>query len=322
MTPLVVGSLLCLAASAATALAPTVEVLVAARFAQGVTGAAGMVIGRAIISDLAVGAAAARAFSLMMLVGGIAPVVAPVLGSVLVGPLGWRGVLWVVFAIVAAMFVGVVAVVRETHTAERRAKVRADRAGSPSALRALGSRVYLGNALAFAFAFATMMAYISASPFVYQVMMGFSEVQYGIAFGVNALGLAAVSAVSARLAGSRSIRGLAGTGLGVCLGAVVTIVVVVAVGAPAWLLAVPLWVAVASLGLVFGNATALALGGVAGVAGSASAVLGALQFGLGALVSPVVGIGGEHTAVPLAAVMFVAISVACASFLLGRERRS
>jgi DHA1 family bicyclomycin/chloramphenicol resistance-like MFS transporter len=320
MTPLVVGSLLCLAASAATALAPTVEALVAARFAQGITGAAGMVIGRAIISDLAVGAAAARAFSLMMLVGGIAPVVAPVLGSVLVDPLGWRGVLWVVFAIVAAMFVGVVAVVRETHTAERRAKVRADRVGSPSALRALGSRVYLGNALAFAFAFATMMAYISASPFVYQVMIGFSEVQYGIAFGTNAIGLAAVSAVSARLVATRPVRKLAGTGLALCLAAVMVIVVIVVSGAPVWLLVFPLWVAVASLGLVFGNATALALSGVAGVAGSASAVLGALQFGLGALVSPLVGIGGEHTAAPLAAVMLVAVSIACVAFLFGRER--
>jgi len=320
MTPLVVGSLLCLAASAATALAPTVEALVAARFAQGITGAAGMVIGRAIISDLAVGAAAARAFSLMMLVGGIAPVVAPVLGSVLVDPLGWRGVLWVVFAIVAAMFVGVVAVVRETHTAERRAKMRADRVGSPSALRALGSRVYLGNALAFAFAFATMMAYISASPFVYQVMIGFSEVQYGIAFGANAIGLAAVSAVSARLVATRPVRKLAGTGLALCLAAVMVIVVIVVSGAPVWLLVFPLWVAVASLGLVFGNATALALSGVAGVAGSASAVLGALQFGLGALVSPLVGIGGEHTAAPLAAVMLVAVSIACVAFLFGRER--
>ncbi|MCV7422496.1 multidrug effflux MFS transporter [Mycobacterium yunnanensis] len=320
LRPLVVGSALCLIASAVTALAPTVEVLIAARFAQGVTGAAGMVIGRAIISDLAVGAAAARAFSLMMLVGGIAPVVAPVLGSVLVGPVGWRGVLWVVFGIVAAMFVGVVAVVRETHTGTRRAAARSARAGSPSVLRALGSRVYLGNAVAFAFAFATMMAYISASPFVYQVMMGFNEVQYGIAFGVNALGLAGFSAISARLAGRRSVRGLAGTGFALCLTAVVVIVVVVAVGAPAWLLALPLWVAVASLGLVFGNATALALAGVAGVAGSASAVLGALQFGVGAVVSPLVGIGGEHTAVPLAVVMLVTITVACGSFLLGRER--
>ena len=321
MTPLVIGSLLCLAASAATALAPTVELLVAARFAQGITGAAGMVIGRAIISDLAVGAAAARAYSLMMLVGGIAPVVAPVLGSLLVGPLGWRGVLWVVFGIVAAMFIGVIAVVRETHTREHRAVARAARPASSSPLRALASRVYVGNALAFAFAFATMMAYISASPFVYQVMMGFSEVQYGIAFGVNALGLAAMSAVSAKLAGSRSIRAMAGTGLGVCLAACVTIVVIVASGAPAWLMAVPLWLAVSSLGLVFGNATALALGAVTGVAGAASAALGALQFGLGALVSPLVGIGGEHTAAPLAAVMFAAIAIAGAAFLLGRERR-
>ncbi|WP_365998470.1 multidrug effflux MFS transporter [Mycolicibacterium sp.] len=322
MTPLIVGSLLCLAASAATALAPTVEILIAARFAQGITGAAGMVIGRAIISDLAVGAAAARAYSLMMLVGGVAPVVAPVLGSVLVAPLGWRGVLWVVFGIVAAMFIGVVVVVRETHTRERRAVARADRDDSPSPLRALASRVYVGNALAFACAFATMMAYISASPFVYQVMMGFSEVQYGIAFGINALGLAAMSAVSAKLAATRSIRALAGTGLALCLAATVAIVVVVATAAPSWLLALPLWVAVSSLGLVFGNTTALALGAVTRAAGSASAVLGALQFGLGALVSPLVGVGGEHTAAPLAAVMLAAITLACVSFgWAARERR-
>jgi MFS family permease len=231
-----------------------------------------MVIGRAIISDLAVGAAAARAFSLMMIVGGVAPVVAPVLGSVLVGPLGWRGVMWVVFGIVAAMFVGVVTVVRETHTRDRRASARFDRDRSPTVLRALASRVYIGNALAFAFAFATMMAYISASPFIYQVMIGFSEVQYGIAFAVNALGLAAMSAVSARLAATRSIRVLAGTGLALCLAATVTIVVVVASGAPSWFLAVPLWVAVSSLGLVFGNATALALSAVTRAAGSASAI--------------------------------------------------
>jgi DHA1 family bicyclomycin/chloramphenicol resistance-like MFS transporter len=98
----------------------------------------------------------------------------------------------------------------------------------------------------------------------------------------------------------------------------VTIVVVVASGAPSWFLAVPLWVAVSSLGLVFGNATALALSAVTRAAGSASAVLGALQFGLGALVSPLVGIGGEHTAVPLAAVMFAASAIAWVSFLLGR----
>lgn len=320
LAPLLVGSLLCLAASAAAALAPSVEFLIAARFAQGLTGAAGMVIGRAIISDLAVGAAAARAFSLMMLVGGLAPVVAPVLGSLLVTPLGWRGVLWVVFGLVTAMFVGVVAVVRETHTSERRAKALADFDESPAALRALVSRGYIGNALAFAFAFATMMAYISASPFVYQVMMGFTQVQYGIAFGVNALGLAAMGALSARLATTRPVRATAGTGLALSLTATVGIGGIVATGAPAWWMVVPLWVAVASLGLVFGNTTALALSGATRAAGSASAVLGALQFALGALVSPLVGMGGEHTAVPLAIVMFAAITVACLAFVWSAPR--
>ncbi len=320
MAPLLVGTLLCLVASAVTALAPTVEILIAGRFAQGVTGAAGMVLGRAIISDLAVGAAAARAFSLMMLVGGVAPVVAPVLGSVLITSLGWRGVLWVVFGLVAAMFLGVVAVVRETHTAERRAQARAHRGGSGSPLRALASRTYLGNAFAFALAFATMMAYISASPFVYQVMMSFTRVQYGIAFGINAVGLAAMGAVAARLSATRSIRAMAATGLGLCLAATATIGVLIVCAAPAWTIAIPLFCSVASLGLVFGNTTALALGAAKRAAGSASAVLGALQFGLGALVSPLVGIGGQHTAAPLATVMLVTITGACIAFLLGRDR--
>jgi DHA1 family bicyclomycin/chloramphenicol resistance-like MFS transporter len=321
LAPLLAGSVLCLVASAATALAPTVELLVAARFAQGVTGAAGMVVGRAIISDLAVGAAAARAYSLMMIVGGVAPVVAPVLGSMLVTPLGWRGVLWVVFGLVAVMFVGVVAVVRETHTAARRERVRAERRKAASPLRALASRAFLGNAFAFALAFATMMAYISASPFLYQVMMGFTQLQYGIAFGINALGLTAMSAVSARLAATRSVRVMAGTGLALSFAAATAIAVVVAAGAPPWIMAIPLFVAVASLGLVFGNATALALGAAKGASGSASAVLGALQFGLGALVSPLVGIGGQHTAAPVAVVMCASITVACAAFVMaGRYR--
>ena len=89
--PLVIGAAVCVLASLAAVLAPSIEVLVAARFAQGLTGAAGMVIGRAIISDLATGRAAARAFSLMMIVAGVAPIVAPLAGGFLVEPLGWRG---------------------------------------------------------------------------------------------------------------------------------------------------------------------------------------------------------------------------------------
>jgi DHA1 family bicyclomycin/chloramphenicol resistance-like MFS transporter len=316
--PLAIGAAICIIASMAAAMAPTVDVLIAARFLQGLSGAAGMVIGRAIISDLAVGKAAARAFSVMMLVGGVAPVIAPFVGSLLVGPLGWRGVLWVVLGLAVLMFVSVVAVVRETHTHDRRAAARLekDRAGSP--LRGLVSRGYVGNTLAFAFAFAVMMAYISASPFVYQVMLGLNAVQYGVLFGVNALGLVVVSGLSARLAATHAPRKLLGIGLTLMLAATIALIIVVVSSAPLWLIPIPIFIAVASLGLVLGNATALALGAVPRAAGSGSAVLGALQFGLAALVSPLVSVGGERTALPLAIVMLAVAAIAMVAFLISR----
>ena len=329
--PLVVGAVLCVAASVVAALAPNVTVLVAARLVQGLTGAAGMVVGRAIISDLATGKAAARAFSVMMMVGGIAPILAPFVGSLLVGAVGWRGILWVVAALAAVMLASVLVVVRETLPAARRSGGRAaastatasaasDARAAGSPVRALLSRAYLGHTLAFGFAFAVMMAYISASPFVYQVMIGMSAVTYGIVFGATALGLLVVSAVSSRLAATRPARRLLGVGLGLVLAGALALVVLVLTGAPAALLPVPIFVAVASLGLVLGNATALALAAVPRAAGTGSAVLGALQFALAALVSPLVGLGGERTAVPLAVVMVAAAVVALGAFLLARPR--
>ncbi|MFP3713480.1 multidrug effflux MFS transporter [Puerhibacterium sp. TATVAM-FAB25] len=330
--PLVVGAVLCVAASVVAALAPNVAVLVAARLVQGLTGAAGMVVGRAIISDLATGRAAARAFSVMMMVGGIAPILAPFVGSLLVDPVGWRGILWVVAALAAVMLVSVLVVVRETLPAARpgagRAPVptatpattEAAEAGDGAPVRALASRAYLGHTLAFGFAFAVMMAYISASPFVYQVMIGMSAMTYGLVFGATALGLLVVSAVSARLVATRPARRLLGVGLGLVLAGSLTLAVLVLTGAPVWSLPVPIFVAVASLGLVLGNATALALAAVPRAAGTGSAVLGALQFALAALVSPLVGLDGEHTAVPLAVVMVAAAVVAVGAFLLARPR--
>ncbi|AQA06391.1 Bcr/CflA family drug resistance efflux transporter [Mycobacterium sp. MS1601] len=314
--PLLVGTVLCVVASVVAATAPDIAVLIAARFAQGFTGAAGMVIGRAIVSDLASGKAAARAFSLMMIVGGVAPVIAPFAGSLLVGPVGWRGILWVVCAVVVLMFIVTVAVIRESHPQERRHQLRTGN----RAKRSLLSRTFTGNTLAFAFGFSVMMAYISASPFVYQSMIGMTPVQYGATFGVNALGISVMSAISARLAHRVPVRTLLGTGLGVTLAAAVTVLVLVLTGAPAWTLTAPIFVAVASQGLILGNATALALASVPHQAGTGSAVLGALQFGIGALVSPLVGLGGEHTALPLALVMCACSVVAVAGFALARPR--
>lgn len=318
--PLLTGTALCIAASAVAALAPNIDVLVAARFAQGFTGAAGMVIGRAIVSDLASGKAAARAFSLMMIVGGVAPVIAPFVGSLLVDHVGWRGILWVVCGVVLLMFVTTVAVIRESHPRPRREALRAASAGT-GAWRALLTRTYVGNTVAFAFGFAVMMAYISASPFVFQTLIGMTPVQYGMTFGVNALGITVMSAVSARLSQRVAVRSLLGTGLLAAFTAAVVLLGLVVVDAPAWTLTIPIFVAVASQGLILGSATALALAAVPNNAGTGSAALGSLQFGIGALVSPLVGLGGEQTAAPLALVMLACAVVALTGFFSpGRAR--
>lgn len=318
--PLVFGAALCVVASVVAVFAPNVGVLIAARLFQGLGGAAGMVIGRAVISDLATGKSAARAFSLMMLVGGVAPVVAPLLGGLLTGPLGWRGLLGIVLGLSVAMFVSVLVVVRETHLRTRRDALRAERAASGSPLRALRSRAFLGYTMVFAFGFAVMMAYISASPFVYQNMLGLDTVGYGLLFGLNALALMAVSVLSSKLTATRSVESVLTLGLALVTASTIAFAILVFSGAPALWLAVPLLTAIGSLGLVFGNATALALGAVPQVAGSASAVLGALQFGLAALVSPLVGVGGEDTAAPLAIVMLAAAVVAVVALAITRGR--
>ncbi|MFW0793709.1 multidrug effflux MFS transporter [Gordonia sp. CPCC 205515] len=321
--PLVFGAALCVVASAVAVFAPSIAVLVIARFLQGLGGAAGMVIGRAIISDLAKGKAAARAFSLMMIVGGVAPVIAPLFGGFLVGPIGWRGILGVVLALAVLMLVSILAVVRETLPVERRAELAHRHADDESPLAALRSRPFVGYSLTFAFAFAVMMAYISASPFLYQDMIGLGTVGYGLAFGANALALTAVSGLAARLTVTYSVRGVVAVGIGFVAASTVVFGLLVIADVPAGWLAVPIFVAVGSLGLVFGNATALALQSVPKAAGSASAVLGALQFGLAAAVSPLVSIRGEDTAGPLAVVMLAAAAIAVVAFVLaGRGSRS
>ena len=317
--PLWIGAAICVGASAVAVFAPTIEVLIAARLAQGLTGAAGMVIGRAIISDLATGRAAARAFSLMMIVGGVAPIIAPLAGGFLVGPLGWRGALAIILVLVALMLITALIVIRETHTAERRTALRAEKVTAGSPLRQLLGRRYIGNVVAFGFAFAVLMAYISASPFVYQTMMGLSAAQYGAVFGVNALGLLLVSALSARLSARTEPHVLATAGLAVITVAGAAVLALACTDLAAGWLALPLFAADAGMGLIFGTTTALALSAAPRAAGSASAVLGATQFLLAAAVSPLVSLAGEHTAGPLGLVMVCCSVIACAGLALARN---
>jgi DHA1 family bicyclomycin/chloramphenicol resistance-like MFS transporter len=303
--PLLISAAVCVVAGVVTAIAPNLWVLVAARLVQGLTGAGGMVIGRAIIADLATGRAAARAFTLMLTVGGVAPVLAPLIGGLLAAPAGWRGMLWAVTALCLLMLLAIAAVVPET----RPAAVRAQAAGSPYAVavgRVLRSRGYWAHTAAFALSFAMMMAYIAASPFVYQGVLGLTEVQYGIAFGINAAGLITTGAVVSRLVERIEPLRIVTVAVATQVAATLTLVALVLLGAPGWTYAVAIFVAVGTNGGIMGTSAALAMAHVREVAGTGSALLGFSQFALGAVVSPLVGLGGDRSAVAPALVMATA----------------
>ena len=306
--PLIIGAAVFVLSSLAAAFAPTIATLIVARLVQGLSGAAGMVLGRAVIADVARGQAAAKAFALMMVVSGVAPVLAPLLGGLMVEGLGWRGVLGALVVLAVVMLLSVLLAVPETLP-------RSARGGDESrGWRALASRRYLGVTGAFVLAFSVMMAYISASPFVYQRLIGLGEVQYGLLFGLNALGLMVSSALAPKLTARLGDAAVLRTGLlGVLLSCLVLLALVLT-GAPAAWLPVPIFAAITSLGLVLGTSTAIALGAVTGAAGTASAVLGAAQFLLAAAVTPLVGLAGETSALPMAVVMSTAAVLALVAF--------
>lgn len=315
------GTVVCVLASAACALAPTIELLTAFRFLQGFSGAAGVVLSRAVVADRARGAAAARVFSLMMIINGLAPVIAPLIGGTLSEQLGWRGVFWVLTGLAVAMVVGVAVVLAETHPREHRSS-----GGITAMLRdartVLTNRRYIGYTLTFAFSFSVMFAYISASPFVLQNVLGLSKIGYSFAFAANAVGLVTMNALNARIVGRFGQRRL--LMLGVCLLMLFSglLLVDALLGPVLWATLVLMCGAVSSLGLVVANATSMALEQAGHVAGTASAVLGALQFGLAAAVSPLVGVAGDHTAVPMAVVMVISALVGAAALIgLTREPR-
>lgn len=321
VAPLLTGSVLCVVASIGAALAPNVEVLIGMRLLQGFTAAAGMVISRAIVSDIAEGATAAKAFGIMMAVGGVAPVIAPLCGSVITGIGDWRTALWTVAGLTLLLFIATKLVVVETHTPARREHSAQHHARHGSPLKALADRGYIGYTLVLAFGFAVLMAYISASPFVFQNLIGMNTTVYALCFGGIALSMTVTSGLSAKLASTHSTAAVVRNSLLVLVVATVVLVALVLSGVTSALLVLPVLVAVASLGFVLGNSSSLAIGAVPQAAGVGSAVLGALQSGAGAVVAPLVSVSGEETAVPFAVVMCTAAVLALVLALVAGSGR-
>ncbi|MFF9812542.1 multidrug effflux MFS transporter [Streptomyces sp. NPDC014006] len=316
--PLLIGLAVYVVATALCALAPNVETLVAFRLAQGLAGAAGIVIARAVVRDLYDGVAMARFFSTLMLISGVAPIVAPLIGGQILRVTDWRGV-FVVLTVVGVLL-GALVFTRLPETLEP-----GDRHGGgvTEALRSMRALLadlpFTGYMLAGGFAFAALFAYISASPFVIQEIYGASPQTFSLLFGLNSVGLVAVGQLNGKvLVGRVALEKVLAAGLTVVILAAAALLLM-ATGAFGEVglapVAAALFVLMSAMGVTMPNTQSLALLRTRHSAGSASALLGTSSFLVGAVASPLVGIAGEHTAVPMAVVQLAGAVVAMACFV-------
>ncbi|HEX9125507.1 MAG TPA: Bcr/CflA family multidrug efflux MFS transporter [Methylomirabilota bacterium] len=303
MRPLCFGLALYVLASAACALAPSVEALVAWRFVQSIGGCAGLVIVRAFVRDRFDERDSARVFSLLMLVMGLFPILAPLVGGQILVRFGWRAIFWALAAYALVCLATVLLILRESLPAERRS-----RGGVGEVLRVyarlLRDRGFMRYNLSNALGISGMFAYIFGSPFVFMQIFGVRPEHYGWLFGLNALGLIVASQLNHVLLRRVEGTGILSRALVVTAGAGVTLLAAASTGAgglPGLLL--PLFVYVSSLGFVLPNVVAAALAPQGRNAGSASALLGTVQFGAGAIIGTLLGALGNGTAVPMASLI-------------------
>ncbi|MFC7531250.1 multidrug effflux MFS transporter [Actinoplanes sp. GCM10030250] len=308
--PVVVGLSAYAMFSFLIALAPTAPALTGLRLLQGLAGGVGVVIARAVVRDVSSGAAAAKLFSSLTLVFGLAPIAAPSLGSLVLRLTSWHGV-FVALGIIAVLLTLLVAIaLPETLPPERR---------SPGGLSTIGrtartlfkDKTFLGYALAQSFTFAALFAYISGSSFVLQEGYGLSPTAYSLLFGANAVGLIILSQANNWLLNRWSLTRLMFLGLGVqsvagvlsLLGAVLGNLAVLAAG---------LFLLVGAIAVIQPNTAALALDRYPANAGAAAALLGGVQSVIASAAAPLAGLGDPGQGVPMSIVI---ISFAAAALL-------
>ena len=316
--PLLTGVGLFTAASLACAYAPNLEWLLGARFVQALGGCAGMVISRAIVSDKCDAVGSAKVFSQLMLVMGLAPILAPMLGGLLVNTTGWQSIFLALSGFSALAAVAVALGLPESMPAH------VPRQPLSGALRQYGrllsDPVYLGHALTGGIAIAGMFAYIAGSPFVFIKLYGVPAEHFGWLFGTNAAGFILVAQVNARLLAKRGPAFLLARTVWIYLAAGLTLLAVSSLHTEQlWPLLIPLFICIASLGCILPNASACAMNGQGARAGSASAMLGCLQFSVAAAAASLVGILYDGSAMPMAMVISLcAILVVSAAMLTRR----
>ena len=292
-----IASLLC-------AFSPNIFVFICLRFIQGMTGAAGIVIARASARDMYSGKDLTKFIALLALVNGAAPILAPISGGFILSFASWNAVFILLSLIGLVMFGAVTFFLPETLPMEKRSE------GSILAVLKtfkglLRDRAFMGIALTQSFVMASMFAYIAGSPFVLQNLYDVTPQQFSILFAVNGIGIIIAAQLTARLSGIISEAKLLLCGILLsCLGSSLLLIVVIK-ELPLLVLSIALFLVVSSVGMVSTTSFSLAMQNQGKAAGSASAFLGLLPFIGGAVVSPLVGIAGDQTALPMGIIIFI-----------------
>jgi len=311
--PLMWGVALYVLASLGCALAPRIEALIALRFLQALGGAAGPVVARAVVRDLFSGPDIARVLSIMTLVMGAAPILAPLLGGAVLAAAGWRANFYVL------TFVGVGAAVLAHWQLPRTRVLQPTAALTRNLLRLLKDRRFVTSALAGASAQVTLFAYISSAPFVFMHLRQVDAHEFALLFGCNAAGFISATQSNRLFLRRFTIAGIArAAAVWMCI-AHVGLFAATYYGVDTLTFAGALFLCVIGMGLVFPNSTAIALQSHADIAGLASSVLGAVQFGTGAIAAAVVADG--DSAYPMVIAMCIgALGALVMTSLLVRDK--
>ncbi len=320
--PLIIGLAVYVVSSLLCAWAPSIIVFIAMRFIQGLSGAAGIVISRAISRDMFTGPALTKFSATLTAVFGVAPILGPIIGGQLIRFMSWQSIFYVLAGIAIVLLVYVLFGLKESLPEERRTT-----GGFAQTRRAFGGlfrdRFFLGLAFTQGFTSACMFAYISGSSFVLQNLHGISPQVYSLIFGINALGQIILAQVSGRMAGRVPERRMIGIGVGTSVFGATLVLVSVLTDAGLWLLLSGIFLSVASVGMVNTNSFSLAMTRYGHAAGTASALIGVLSFMIGGLLAPMVGLGGAEADLPMGLVMAGTswVAVMCYGLLVLRSAK-
>lgn len=313
-TPLILATALHIAASLGAALSTDITTLGIFRVLMGVGAAGGGVVAMAMVRDLFSGYAMVRMFSRMALVNGLAPILAPVIGSQLLLVMEWPGIFVFLASYGAVVIVATLFLVRETLPPEKRGQSGLTAKQRYQAL--FRDRIFVGLLIVGGMNFGGLFTYLSASPFLFQDVFGFSPQQYGYLFGINSLGIVAGVQTSARLIKRVPPQWIIAGATAWMFVAACLIVLFDQLDMGLWGVMVPLWLYIFGTGFLFPCVQVLALAGHARQAGTAASLLGAATFTTAGLISPVVGWLGIDSATPMGAAQAACILLAMVALWL------